>query len=262
MLRAFTIGLTISVLGIATAALGQASQDKELMDVFKKQIYVPTIKSGDRLPASLDVPIVQVTQKIDSLFDELIVGYPDETKFLLRRIYYGRELLSDQPGLVAEGSVAAARAVLDNGKMSFDVRVDPILRKVPTLFRLTLIHEVAVHIGQMHQRMSQVPFETYRGQREAFLKFSELTAALVEKRVSDLLPVDVLMDDLRRNIADPVTRERLMEHVRFRHKSRFDQYPWLRQRLAYDKASKEPPLPEWEIRQFVNFYETREANRR
>lgn len=266
----------IVLLGVFARPSGADTFDSVGFQLLLKQVNVPTashlilpekrvtVDLAGPLPANAVARITSLTRQIDSYFDALVATYPASTTRLLRQMYYENKNISEQSGLLAQQAVFAHTVItLKEDETNFAVVIDPLLRRSPSLLRLKLIHEIAVHIGQTHQRIHQVGSAGYAKERRTgeFVKFTELTAALVEKRVIDAIPIEIAVADIRLNIDDKTAREALLNDLKFRREATFALYPWLRQRLAYDASTAQGPIGEYEIKRFVNFYETKELNR-
>lgn len=245
------------VAAVCFTALAQSPKGlPEALNRFSREVYIPTLPKGMRETASVDL------SGLDTAFDTIIAGYSPATRLQLREVYYGGLQLEDKPGLISGSrSFGEAQLTKDGSKTSFKVTIDPLIRKCPGLFRLTLIHEVAVHVGQWLERISQVGIETYLAQNQSqeFGLFSELSAHAAEKRVLDRIPLATLEKEIQSAFSDPALREDLLTEMRFRRRAKFENYIWLRMRVAYAKQSSLPHLSEYQIREFLQIYEAKEA---
>jgi hypothetical protein len=156
-------------------------------------INIP-LPSPDRIPVFCDSDTEdEVCRKIDAYFDDTIRNYSAQTKQLLRDMYYrNTNVIWDlrlQDGSQANWS-------LEPNGLIFKMFIDSRLRECPIQVRLNKIHEIAVHIGQAHQRIEQIGYDAFMDELPTFRKFTEQSAAPVEKILYDVLPSAVIERDL------------------------------------------------------------------
>lgn len=168
------------------------------------------VKEADSLEALNDA--------LDEYFGALIEAFPNETQKLLMRMFYFAHKMYEDPSLLGQGHAAQA-AILHKGE-SYDFcvfRLPPITRDNPW-FKLLMIEEVVVHIGQFHSRLTEVGPQQFKREMDSGLlsSISETSAAFVTKPLVNNIPAThiakapvptviqfLLMHDLvmRRNIS-------------------------------------------------------------
>lgn len=153
---------------------------------------------------------------IDMFFNDLIRNYPESTRFVLYRMYYAGENIFPKENLIEEGAFASwSLSLLSDGSIRYNMNVDSKLTDCPVVLRWQKIHEIAGHLGQVHQRIEQVGLTTWLGEKEEFFVFSEHSVAFAEKAFLDALPDRVITRDLA-NIQDTSCRAGMLREVSFR----------------------------------------------
>ena len=146
-------------------------------------------------------------QTVDSFFDEIIKGYDETTQALLKKIYYENADQVYTKGLYLKSLQLANWHLGKNDIKGFSVEFDEGFRDAELIRKLFLIHEAAVHIGQIHQRAGQVggrQAAEEQGSTDGYF-FTEMSAALAEKTILSSLDFSVVEAETNR-ISDPATR--------------------------------------------------------
>lgn len=134
-----------------------------------------------------------VCAKLDAYFDDIIRNYPESTKRLLRDMYYrDKNVLI---GRVYETPYGAALAMVKSNRFGvhFSVKLDKRVATSPIAVRMLKMHEIAVHVGQYHQRIEQVGIEKFFQECDQFGNFTEQSVAIIEKIMVDAVPKRVLI---------------------------------------------------------------------
>jgi len=131
--------------------------------------------------------------KLDAYFDDVIRNYPESTKRLLRDMYYRDKNVSLVEQLVETG--CRARAICKGNKFGvhFSVEIDKGMAISPIDVRMLKMHEIAVHVGQQHQRIEQVGMAKFFQAKDQFSKFTEQSVAIMEKIMIDSIPEGVIL---------------------------------------------------------------------
>ncbi len=170
---------------------------------------------------------------IDEYFDELISQYPESTRTLLREIYYDQKHISvSETDLGFESDATGSVMKYANWQMDkthdqparWTVTVDADVRRSPILFRLNLIHEVAIHLGQAHQRAQKVGLVEFAKEGGgAFRKVTELSAAVAENQLLQWLPFEVFAADVKAAVRDKVKSDFILADYYARRERKLDQ---------------------------------------
>jgi hypothetical protein len=144
---------------------------------------------------------------IDGFFIEVIKGYPEPTQNLLKRIYFENANQVYTKSYFLNSQNLANWHYGKKGIDGFSVEFDDGLRDAELLRKLLLVHECAVHIGQMDQRLRQIGpknFVAEHAERDSYF-FTEMSAALAEKTSLSALDFSVVEAETNR-ISDPIVR--------------------------------------------------------
>jgi hypothetical protein len=170
---------------------------------------------------------IEVASKaIDGYFEELIGGYPIETQKLLRQMYFDKVNVVEIVGMRARGAHASWSVEVTEGEYHWEMTVDPTVTRSKILFKLNAVHEIGVHIGQAHQRISQVGFSQFVSEVNSgkFTKFTEISAAAAEKRILDAIPFESFVMDVVNSFPDRAFGQLLINDYHFRRRTPFDTY--------------------------------------
>ena len=131
--------------------------DKRSLSLYE-ELNVPI---PSRLPVfSRSESLKSVSNKLDIYFDDIIRNYPIKTQEILKRMYYDNENVRVLGRFLYWQGIGGLAEVKDAGKHYF-AHISHKDMQCPVFLRLTKIHEIAVHIGQFHQRISQVGYELF-----------------------------------------------------------------------------------------------------
>lgn len=142
---------------------------------------------------------------LDQEFLAIIGGYSAPTQKLLRNMYFSGLNVTATPGLIQyHGAYAHWKLQFEDNTPVWRVYVAPEIMQSPLLYRLHLIHEVAIHVGQTHEYylkfgMGRTIQDTTSLQ---FDRVTEMSAASVEKRILDQIPQKELDDEIRKTTPD------------------------------------------------------------
>lgn len=139
-----------------------------------------------------------ICDKLDDFFDDIISGYPDETQNLLRDMYYNNTNVVFDGHTIEGGSFANWHLTGSCDDLVYSMTVDSRCYDADIFFKWNKIHEIAVHIGQAHQRIQQVGVEDFlkEVENQDFNRFTELSVAPVEKILLDALPENIIKQEL------------------------------------------------------------------
>ncbi|HYO22730.1 MAG TPA: hypothetical protein VER36_10015 [Flavisolibacter sp.] len=172
-----------------------------------------------------------MVDKLDLFFDDVIRNYPAATQDLLRRMYYEDNGIVIQEDLLKEGTQAYWEGDREGEEITYRMVVDERIAKCPILLRMNKLHEIAGHIGQFHQAVSQagvddVLQEHGNGQ---FRVFMEQSVTLNEKMLLHAIPESIMDEDLsslgepdRTTIKWDITDRKHLsvdDYVRLKHRS-------------------------------------------
>lgn len=220
---------------------------------------IPTMTTtGKRLPMSMRDP-KRAADTLDEIFEELIEAYPEAVRSRLRQMYFRGPWRFD-PELAQSGSRGGLYSELREDGLLLEVRLGTFLREMPLQRKDTLIHEVAVHAGQTVDRFRQLG-AAFDGERltPEWRRFTEGTAALVERLVREVVPAEYFVDEIERTTLDAETRARLLQSQHVLAKASVELYPWLALHLFYRDLSG--TLTESEASRLVHYYRRAEAER-
>src|SRR3990167_5699746 len=151
-----------------------------------KNVYIPLPKK--KVSITKQDTEETISQKLYDYFEDIINGYPASTKTLLKKIYYENQnvVLVDtflKPG--SEGLSAICYLSHNNTTYthSFEIHIDINIFAAPLHAKLLKIHEIAIHVGQHHQRILEVGMEEHSKESKLFQKFTELSVAPAEKYI-------------------------------------------------------------------------------
>lgn len=144
---------------------------------------------------------------VNRYFEESIGGYPQSIAAQLLRMYHHNKDVTVRPGLVQDtGQLAAC----DEGP---SVLIEATLSTCPLIMQLLKITQIAVHAGQLLQQQARHSPQGYlkrpsRDEHATFLRFTDLSAALLEYPLYRAIPQPILWRDLgscpRRGLATEV----------------------------------------------------------
>jgi hypothetical protein len=149
----------------------------------------------------------EAIQKVDAFFDEVIKGYPEATQEKLKTMYYQNANQVFTKDLYVKSLMMANWHHGKNGIQGFSVEFDESVKDAELIRKLFLIHECAVHIGQMDQRVGQVGAKQLaeeHGSQDGYV-FTEMSAALAEKTVLSSIDFSVVEAETSK-ITDPIVR--------------------------------------------------------
>lgn len=200
------------------------------------QINVPLPSVAPKINASDTTEIV--CTKIDRYFDDIIRGYPESTRQLLHDMYEDKEnkYIDSSKTSIEEGQQANWQLDHSENGNHFQMVIDTRLRNCPVTFRLNKIHEIAIHIGQAHQRLEQVGADTFFRELGTFRKFTEQSVVLAEKILHDALPREIIARDLE-NIRHTSIFEVMEKDCLARKVINFDDYLHMQHRDHCDKLT-------------------------
>lgn len=211
---------------------GDISKQKQNPAVRKINVPLPSKK--------LSIDPADTTEnacaKIDAYFDDIIRDYPKSTQKLLCEMYYENKNVDASQTSIEQNTQANWTLNHSQDGNVFKMVIDSRLFNCPLNLRLNKIHEIAIHIGQAHQKIEQVGWDAFFRELSAFQKFTEHSAALAEKILYDALPAKVLEHDLSK-IHDKGIREAIAADYAARKKTTFDDYVHLQHRNNRDKCT-------------------------
>mgnify|MGYP005727155563 CR=1 FL=1 len=159
-------------------------------------------------PPILSDPMPETTsaivQQIHRIFDHTIQCYKPDIQTRLHAIYYTQKQVGRVKNLFeSKGFRANWQATLyADLRYIINVQVDPRLIKSPLLYHLSMLHEVAGHVGQVDALLSRSDL-LYHQKRDVlhhpqFSRFLEQSAARMEKPLIDALPETIIHDACNR----------------------------------------------------------------
>lgn len=172
-----------------------------------------------------------ICDKLDDFFDDIISGYPEETQELLNDMYYNNTQVSFNGNTLETGAFANWHINGDYDNLNYSMSVDSRCYDAEVFFRWNKIHEIAVHIGQAHQRIQQIGIEDFLKEIENrdFNRFTELSVAPVEKLLLDTLPENIIAQEL--SYYNDLAHEILENDISVRRNMKYDHYMRLQHRV-------------------------------
>jgi len=176
------------------AADRNAQAQRSMLDQTQLHLRLNVPLPSKPLSISSSDTTKMVCDKIDGYFEDIIRNYLPPTQTLLRKMYYEDKNVTYgfHPGSAGTCSIKESK------NDDIFVTINSQVENRPIAVRMIKIHEIAVHAGQLHQRIAQVGFDTYSRERNQFYKFTEQSVSLSEKILLDALPDKILSQELGR----------------------------------------------------------------
>jgi hypothetical protein len=168
----------------------------------------------------------EVCEKLDRFFDDLIRNYPPKAQSLLKGMYYEDENIFSVPDAIENRWEANWVVSRENGMISYEMRVDVNLVDCPVLLRCNKIHEIACHLGQVHERISEVGFDGLMKDLQGetpFRRLLEQSVAPAEKMMVDAIPMRIFEEDLAL-IPKDSARDSTRADILYRKEISYDAY--------------------------------------
>ena len=182
-----------------------------------------------------------VCQKLDDFFDDLIRDYAPNTQKILREMYHEYFWIYPvKPTSLDEGMLATWYMTVDDGNASFRMKVNEDMVDCPVTFRWLKIHEIAAHIGQAAERVSQVGIDkaVKEFNDEDLNGFLEQSVTLAEKMIIDAIPMRIFDMDID-CIQNPSSRDFLRLAVKQLKDTSLQDYTRLKHRPDEDRVNEE-----------------------
>jgi hypothetical protein len=153
-----------------------------------------------------DDQIGDACRKLDRFFDSISRGYPKGTRNFINTMYHENHGIFPLR-LESQGAYGAWNLYEDKSAPSgvHVVFIEQGLYDLPLVSRFIKMHEVAVHAGQAHQRISEVGIRRFLRENKDgdFYTFTEQSAALQENVLLNALPPNLIAMDLASVAASP-----------------------------------------------------------
>lgn len=205
-----------TVLSFATAP-SEKPEEIQLMTQLSEEMIIPSVQMTPIAVTDSSL----IFQKLDAYFDQAIKKYSFETQETLREYYYEGKEQEEIVGLQKKnGNFAQLDSKIIKGDFEYKVRVDASISKKSLFRRISMIHEIAGHLGQRLEWEKKIGKEAYlkNYKRPGFKAFLEFSAFHLEKTIVDSLPEQVVEQDIREKISDPVvSRKALKKYGVMRH---------------------------------------------
>lgn len=194
-----------------------------------RDIYVPL--PSKPLYLSEQDSYTNVCDKLDDFFDDIVRGYPDDTRELLTDMYYNNTNIDFNGHTLEGGSFANWHIGGTYNDLRYSMSVDSRCYNSGVFFRWNKIHEIAVHIGQAHQRVQQVGVDAFLEEVDSgdFNRLTELSVAPTEKMLLNALPIGVIEREL--NVYNECAGDILRDDILIRKDMAYDSYMRLQHRV-------------------------------
>jgi len=245
---------------LATTAVAEtgAESARALPKTFQAMADLVTMPGCGRWKPFLTAGGSSPTDWLDHYFTQLISPYPEKLRGLLANAYFDRKRVVIVDGLYREGRLARTSITIDSVSVTPTIRIEEALMVSPVLTRITLIHEIAVHLAQIFEILLKTHrfemVEVHDG--NPLRAFSELSAAALTKRILDAISFGVVEREVN-GITDPSLRNLLRQ--------KYEEF--MGRPLHTVLAETNHSLPsrdrvgESEVKQFELLYRTAEARR-
>lgn len=241
------LGAGAAVFGVPGVASGFLKESTQQDNVpLPHRIFVPA--PSDFSDIGFSASSQEVCRHTDRLFDNLILGYPNDIQILLNDMYYNNRNIVPLKGFIEYGAQANWRFESNKTGQKYSMIIDERLLACPVILRWNKLHEIAGHIGQAAHCVKEVGVQAFssefNAQSEQLQKFFEISVAPYEKVFLDSLPAKAIEEDVSK-IEDGAIEKIMLNDIETRR--RVSPYDYVR---FIHRKDCLPHIDEMDIKQF------------
>lgn len=269
-MKNFTYLILTSLLLLQAPVFAKLADAEEVtfLNTLITQVPLPSVKSlFFRTEESSPPTNSELLKKLDSYFDEAISCYDPEIQSILKKAYYSNEILEEVVDLQKKtGNFAElTNFVTDNAAqpIQFKMRVDASIPSNSLFRRISMIHEIAAHMGQRLEwgKKSGISHYKENSRRPGLHAFLELTAFNLEKTIVDSMPTNAVENDINTYITDARVKQRALRKYLLMRETPSHDIGYQRWKLGYARKYGDNLVTSESSKQFQEAYTAQAASR-
>lgn len=214
-----------------------------------------------RLKNNMDAQLKTVGLQLDQYFNSLIEGYSEPIQKELKRMYYEQEyVFEDALHVENGGDFGVTRGVFYPDRIELKIHLDRKIARTEIFSKIVLIHEIGVHAGQTSDLLKNSGAANFHElmRSPSFRAFTELSAALVMKRIFDSISPEVLEYDVHKNVSSHIVREAIFRHVQWVRNSEWKTSAWLLGKRTLEKRYSDQKMDFDFVKNLTDRFEAQE----